>query len=666
MTESNRAVFLSYAKQDAEAAARICESLRAAGVEVWFDQSELRGGDAWDAAIRRQIKSCALLIPVISANTQGRAEGYFRLEWKLAIDRSHLMSHDRTFLIPVVIDHTSEADERVPDRFREVQWTRLPGGETSPAFVARITGLLDQSGEADQGAGGRAARGTQAEGRAAVPVIATPGSPSPNLQGSAVPPLGAQNSAAPSPAVSTIAAPGAPLPATPTPRSRRYVIVLAAVAAVLFVGAGAWLTRHSWLQPPSIVPYSAEDRRMTFAILPFQASGNDAHAAQIAAATADEIRGMLESRREVVSLVSAGSVEQAMAHEVSLKRLAKALDVHFILRGTVTRADKGYNVSVSCVDGENERVIGTDSLSVAADASTPQWRDDVWDVVTHAIRAGLKSEVKRARDKPLEAMDVRDLTFRAAVDWREIGATDGKAANTVANDLLSRALKLAPDDMYALRWTAVINLCDCVNSWSADPDKLKDIGAAAMEKYLQADPQSTAMLNEKASLYQLRLRWEESLVIADSILSREPTDANALGSKTTALLRLGRLQEAKAIVDAVLPRYPSNWNAQALSADVYFALGDYATAAQLARKAVAQMSPADLRDSVAGTTRLTLIAAEAHLGHIDKAKEALEDLTTALPSVTTLAAIRKWVHPSANLANSDTLYAGLRLAGIKD
>jgi hypothetical protein len=30
-----------------------------------------RGGDAWDAAIRRQIKTCALVIPVLSANTQG-------------------------------------------------------------------------------------------------------------------------------------------------------------------------------------------------------------------------------------------------------------------------------------------------------------------------------------------------------------------------------------------------------------------------------------------------------------------------------------------------------------------------------------------------------------------------------------------------------------------
>ncbi len=66
MTDLNRAVFLSYASEDAAAALKICTALRDAGVEVWFDQSELRGGDSWDAAIRQQIKTCALFIAVIS------------------------------------------------------------------------------------------------------------------------------------------------------------------------------------------------------------------------------------------------------------------------------------------------------------------------------------------------------------------------------------------------------------------------------------------------------------------------------------------------------------------------------------------------------------------------------------------------------------------------
>src|SRR5271155_1442645 len=124
MTELSRAVFLSYASQDAEAARRICEALGAAGIEVWFDQSELRGGDAWDQSIRKQIKNCSLFVPVVSANTQARREGYFLLEWKLADDRTHLMAKGTRFILPVCVDDTKDWDAVVPDSFMTVQWTR--------------------------------------------------------------------------------------------------------------------------------------------------------------------------------------------------------------------------------------------------------------------------------------------------------------------------------------------------------------------------------------------------------------------------------------------------------------------------------------------------------------------------------------------------------------
>ncbi len=112
------------------------------GVEVWFDQDELRGGDAWDQKILRQIKACALFAPVISANTQTRREGYFRREWKLAVDRTHDMDEALPFPVPVVIDDTRDAEAFVPEKFREVQWTRQPNGETSTAFCAQVEALL--------------------------------------------------------------------------------------------------------------------------------------------------------------------------------------------------------------------------------------------------------------------------------------------------------------------------------------------------------------------------------------------------------------------------------------------------------------------------------------------------------------------------------------------
>ena len=151
MSETGQAVFLSYASQDAAAAQRICDALRAAGVEVWFDRSELRGGDAWDGRIRRQIRECALFVPIISATTNARAEGYFRLEWKLAVDRSHLLAEDHPFLFPVAIGDISDATARVPDKFRDVQWTRLRLDETPGELAARVAKVLRGAPAAEPG-----------------------------------------------------------------------------------------------------------------------------------------------------------------------------------------------------------------------------------------------------------------------------------------------------------------------------------------------------------------------------------------------------------------------------------------------------------------------------------------------------------------------------------
>jgi TolB-like protein len=145
MTETARAIFLSYASQDAGVAARIGAALRGAGLEVWFDQSELRGGDAWDQLIRRRIRECALFVPVISTHTQTRLEGYFRLEWKLAVERTHLMADGKAFLVPIVIEAIDERQAQVPESFRAVQWTYLPGGVITPEFTSRVAHLISSS-----------------------------------------------------------------------------------------------------------------------------------------------------------------------------------------------------------------------------------------------------------------------------------------------------------------------------------------------------------------------------------------------------------------------------------------------------------------------------------------------------------------------------------------
>jgi len=138
-------VFLSYASEDRTAAQRIRDALPGFGMEVWYDESDLVGGDAWDQKIRGQIRACDYFMPVISAHTEARHEGYFRREWRLAVERTLDMADDHVFLLPVVIDATAEAGARVPDKFRAVQWLRVPDGQPTAALEAVCRRLV--SGE---------------------------------------------------------------------------------------------------------------------------------------------------------------------------------------------------------------------------------------------------------------------------------------------------------------------------------------------------------------------------------------------------------------------------------------------------------------------------------------------------------------------------------------
>jgi TIR domain len=144
MPANPRAVFLSYASQDAAVAKKISAAFCAAGIVVWLDQSELRGGDAWDENIQQQISLCTLFVPIISTRSQGRREGYFRLEWRLAEERMRRMATGTPFLLPVTVDEISEREALVPPAFRAVHWAHLPQAEVTSEFVHLVKQLLDQ------------------------------------------------------------------------------------------------------------------------------------------------------------------------------------------------------------------------------------------------------------------------------------------------------------------------------------------------------------------------------------------------------------------------------------------------------------------------------------------------------------------------------------------
>ena len=97
-----------------------------------------------DHHIRNRIRDCALFVPIISSHTQSRPEGYFRLEWDLAEQRSHMITRSKAFIVPVCIDQTSEARAEVPEL--------VPQGSVDP--IARGCDHAGFMGEHPKAVGG--------------------------------------------------------------------------------------------------------------------------------------------------------------------------------------------------------------------------------------------------------------------------------------------------------------------------------------------------------------------------------------------------------------------------------------------------------------------------------------------------------------------------------
>jgi hypothetical protein len=138
----DNAVFISYAREDLAAVQQLKAGLESAGITTWFDMERLEVGDDYDRKIQRNIARCSFFIPVVSAGTQRRQEGYFRREWSYALDRARNMADGALFILPVTIDGTDANAALVPDRFRALHFTQLPGGVVTPEFCRRLGDFL--------------------------------------------------------------------------------------------------------------------------------------------------------------------------------------------------------------------------------------------------------------------------------------------------------------------------------------------------------------------------------------------------------------------------------------------------------------------------------------------------------------------------------------------
>ena len=564
---TSKAVFLSYAREDADAARHIADALRAFGVEVWFDMSELRGGDVWDQKIRRQIKECALFMPVISSRSDQRGEGYFRLEWKLAAERTHLLADGMPFLFPVVVDDTSETNASVPEQFLKAQWTRLPGGEPTSQFVDQVKRLL------------LAPRKPAAGAKSAAPI---------------------SHSAPTVPAKS-----GFPLWAA----ALLGVAVLALGAFVLFRPAAKSAPAPAPATPAAAIkpaePIAPTIREKSLAVLPFNNMSEEKDSAFFTDGIQEDILTNLALISEL-HVVSRTSVMQYRNTTKTIRQIAQELGVTYVLEGSVRRAGNKVRVTGQLIRAATDEhvwaksfdrelsdifaiqeALATEIAGALKTAITPQQKTIIAgrattnvDAYNNHLKARdiiLWSGISRATmpelDRLLHAAVQQDTNFvpawldLARVNFRSYRSptTGGDRNQLLAGQAaLAQALRLAPSD------PAVIH------AQGLGAEANEDLAGARKyyEQALQLTPGDVEVLGSLGGLATQERKWAEAMGYLRRAQTLDPRNPVVLWGAYNALLTLRQYDQAMQNARLLVELQPDSLDAAfALAAVPFFSRG---------------------------------------------------------------------------------------------
>ncbi len=521
MSEPGKAVFLSYAREDAGAARRIADALRNAGLEVWFDENELRGGDAWDAKIRRQIDACSLFVPIISHHTQERSKGYFRLEWKLAVDQMHLLAAGVPFVAPVAIDATRESDAIVPPEFLRVQWTRLPEALPTPQFVEQMRRLLGVGPGPEQG-GMRTFH---------------PVNPAVMVQG-----------------------PGA------NKKSWLWPVVIGLVA----VGLAAFLLLRKpaplaapavadvKLTAPAVTDSSAKPARKedkSIAVLPFENMSEDKDSAFFTDGIHEDILTNLALVHEL-RVVSRTSVMQYRDTKKPIGQIASELGVTYVLEGSVRRSGNKVRVTGQLIHAATDEHVWaqnydrdlTDIFAIQTELSQQ---------IAGALRAALSPEEKvRIARRPTENTVAYDLFLRS----RDINNREGPtpSGNERRTSLLQHAVELDPH--FAQAWAELADVeAYAVFSFADGMDERLAKAKAAIDRALELAPEDTEVIRSLGTYYYYGYRdYAKASEQYERLARQQPNDPTIFNSLSLIQRRQGHWAQSVANSRRAIELDPAN------------------------------------------------------------------------------------------------------------
>jgi adenylate cyclase len=363
----------------------------------------------------------------------------------------------------------------------------------------------------------------------------------------------------------------------------------------------------------------------SIAVLPFDNLSDDPEQVYFVDGIVDDIITEL-SRFPYIFVIARTTSFTFKGKSIDIRQVGRELGVRYVLEGSVRRISDRVRITAQLIETATGNHIWAERYDRnLEDIFSVQ--DEITAQVVGSIHPEvLSAEMRRARQKPAESLDVWNYAVRAR--WHILRLT--QEDNAEAKRLFGKALELEPNYVPALAFLVYCHICDVLFGWSQAPP--------------QSITEARRLARQAASLDE-NDPWVQCALGLTEFIAKDPDTAIAHYRKAIELnpnfalahgylsLQLAYAGEAEAAIEAghkairLSPRDPELFHFHVAIGTGHFIAERYEEAVEWGNKVMAE------RPETPSGRRL-LVASHAQLGQIAEARKAMEGLLNITPSLT--------------------------------
>jgi TolB-like protein/DNA-binding winged helix-turn-helix (wHTH) protein/tetratricopeptide (TPR) repeat protein len=406
-----------------------------------------------------------------------------------------------------------------------------------------------------------------------------------------------------------------------TARRPRWSWVIAAVPVLALASFLGWQFQGTKEAP-----------RLSIAVLPFRNLSDDRSQDYLADAISDDLTTDLAHLPGSV-VIARESSDVYKGHAVPAGQIGRALNVRYLLEGSLRPVEKTFSVNAQLIDASNGSHLWATQFAVPRDKL-----NDAQTMIVGSIASALHVkliEVESARslkERP-KSPDAEDF-FLQARSLHDKATSIGDLSS--AQRLLERAIAESPDYKVAIIELSTV-LLDKVSLYD-DPDDAVDFPLAKQmtETALAIAPHDDSALTAAGRMKVLQARTREGEASFKAAIEINPNNVEAHVGLFGGEFRLGKFESALAEVQNVLRLDPQGARSKPYHAYLgfsYFMLGRWQDAIDALQRSLAE--GADTRNeslTVTEWTHLFLIAAYDRAGESGRARELFGEYQIRWPN----------------------------------